>query len=384
MHDNDQVGSSRSGQQRLGVEFTGSGSEYFRIWLVNLFLTIITLSLYHPFAKARKLAYFHANTLVGGQPLGFHGNPWKMLRGHLLILLFALAYGLSSRYSTTTAALAIICFALLWPALWRASLQFRLGNTSWRGLRFGFDGSLGGAYLSMLPAVVPWVTMVAFALFAPQPDANGNTVAAPDPMLSVALAVVGLLFVVGMPLALAWIKRYQHGHYVHANQRSRLDVGGGAFYLYALKLLGVSLVLGVAGGALAAIAVAGGDGQFSAGPVLAMVAIYAAFFVVLLPFSQSRLQNLVWGHTRTQALQCHSRLMMRPLAWLTLKNLVLTILTIGLYWPFAAVATTRMRLQAISFDLDGDIAHWTAGNAADTQDATGDAAGDFFGIDLGL
>jgi hypothetical protein len=46
--------------QRLKVEFTGSGSEYFRIWIVNLLLTIVTLSLYRPFAKARRLAYFHA------------------------------------------------------------------------------------------------------------------------------------------------------------------------------------------------------------------------------------------------------------------------------------------------------------------------------------
>src|SRR5688572_15817109 len=85
--------------QRLKVEFTGSGSEYFRIWIVNLLLTIVTLSLYRPFAKARRLAYFHGNTLVGGQPLGFHGDPWKMLRGYLLMLLFGVAYAAASRFS---------------------------------------------------------------------------------------------------------------------------------------------------------------------------------------------------------------------------------------------------------------------------------------------
>ena len=389
MHDND-PGAAMAvppGPQRLDVEFTGSGSEYFRIWLVNLLLSAVTLSLYWPFAKARKLAYFHGNTRVGEQALGFHGNPWKMLRGHVLILLFGIVYGISSRYSPTTALVAITCFALLWPALWRASLQFRLGNTSWRGLRFAFDGSLGGAYLAMLPAVVPWVALVSLGLFVPRatPDADG--VAAPDPRLGVALGVVTLLFLGAMPLALAWLKRYQHGHYVYANQRSRLEAGAGAFYGYAFKVLGVSLLVSLVGGAMMAVSFVGaraGGGGLGFAPVLGLMAFYGVFFVILVPFSQSRLQNLVWGHTRTPDLQCHSRLTLWPLAGLTLKNLLLTIVTLGLYWPFAAVAATRMRLQAMSFDLDGDMGAWRSNLVAGAPDATGDAAGDFFGIDLGL
>ena len=43
------------------VAFTASGSEYFRIWIVNLLLIIVTLGLYLPFAKARRLRYFYAN-----------------------------------------------------------------------------------------------------------------------------------------------------------------------------------------------------------------------------------------------------------------------------------------------------------------------------------
>eukprot|EP01041_Mallomonas_annulata_P027255 gene27255-48802_t len=62
---------------QIGIAFTGSGSEYFRIWIVNLLLMLVTLGIYFPWAKARRLRYFMGNTLVGGQPLGFHGNAWK-------------------------------------------------------------------------------------------------------------------------------------------------------------------------------------------------------------------------------------------------------------------------------------------------------------------
>lgn len=388
-----------AGPRRLAVEFTGSGSEYFRIWLVNLLLTLVTLSLYHPFAKARKLAYFHGNTLVGGQPLGFHGDPWKMLRGYLLMLLFGVAYGVSSRFSPTAALVAVGSFVLLWPALWRASLQFRLGNTSWCGLRFGFDGSLGGAYRSMLPALLPWAGFVAAAVLAPQPAA-GPAPDGADALAPLSPAGFGLLMgatalamLLAMPLALAWVKRYQHGHYLYAGQRSRLEAGTGAFYLYALKVFGVTLLVGAAGaataGGLAAIGfvgtAAGAGEHFATGLLMVgMLAFYVAYFVIVLPYGQSRLQNLVWGRTRSQALQCHSTLRLWPLGWLTLKNLVLTILTLGLYWPFAAVATARLKLQALGVEVDGDVAQWQAGAQAGTQDATGDAAGDFFGIDLGL
>ncbi|MFN3304823.1 MAG: DUF898 family protein, partial [Roseateles sp.] len=119
----------------LEIRFTGSGSEYFRIWSVNLLLILATLGLYLPFAKARRIRYFYANTLVDGQALSFHGDPWKMFRGFVLLILLMGAYSLAGRLSAVAALVAFLILCAVWPALWRASLQFRLGNTSWRGLR---------------------------------------------------------------------------------------------------------------------------------------------------------------------------------------------------------------------------------------------------------
>ena len=374
-----------AGPRSLALEFTGSGSEYFRIWLVNLLLCIVTLGFYLPFARARRLAYFHANTRAGGEPLGFHGNPWKMLRGYLLMLVFGIAYGVSSRFSPTAGVAAAAIFVLLWPALWRASLQFRLGNTSWRGLRFAFDGSLGGAYRSMLPAAVPWVGFVSMTWMTAGEEGEAAA-AAFDPRMAWTMGLSLLAFALMMPLALAWTKRYQHGHYRYAGQRSRLQAGTGSFYLYALKLFGLSLlVMAAFVGALFAIFKFSQDkGSAMTGLAVATMAFYAAWFVILLPFGQSRLQNLVWNATRSEDVRCHSALGLWPLVGLTVKNLLLMLLTIGFYWPFAAVATARMKLQALRLEVEGGVDHWQAGAHAATQDATGDAAGDFFGIDLGL
>jgi len=42
----------------LALRFTGRGTEYFGIWIVNLLLTIITLGIYSAGAKVRRLQYF--------------------------------------------------------------------------------------------------------------------------------------------------------------------------------------------------------------------------------------------------------------------------------------------------------------------------------------
>ena len=37
------------------LEFTGSGGEYFRVWIVNVLLSVVTLGLYTPFARRRSM-----------------------------------------------------------------------------------------------------------------------------------------------------------------------------------------------------------------------------------------------------------------------------------------------------------------------------------------
>ncbi len=45
-------------RRTLRFEFTGDGREYFRIWIVNVSLTVITLGIYSAWAKVRRMRYF--------------------------------------------------------------------------------------------------------------------------------------------------------------------------------------------------------------------------------------------------------------------------------------------------------------------------------------
>ena len=203
---------------RFGVNFSGSGSEYFRIWIVNLLLLIVTFGLYYPWAKVRKLRYFYNHTEVAGHPFDFHGNPRQMLRGFLLMAALLLAYGLAGNVSETAGAIAGLILALVWPALLRASLQFRLAQTSWRGLRFSFRGSMKDAYMVFL---VPGLMMVgALVVFGILMVVLLPGRAAQGPMAPHQLGMAGLLsllllaaFMSLMPYLLWRLKAYQHRHY---------------------------------------------------------------------------------------------------------------------------------------------------------------------------
>jgi uncharacterized membrane protein YjgN (DUF898 family) len=300
------------GGYRLAMRFTGSGSEYFRIWIVNLLLILVTIGLYYPFAKVRRLRYFYGNTQLGGEEFDFHGNPWRMLRGFLLMAAFAGAYALGSRASAWAALVALVAMAAIWPALFRASMQFRLANTSWRGLRFQFLGTTADAYRAMWPMLLALLMYLgAFAFIAPhEGDARG---AAPNPLLGVIAGAGALLAMALTP----WfsLKRYQHGHYALGPVRTELRVGARPFYGVFLKSAGLSLLFLVPVfvlGFMAAVAMAGaaraktGVGMaVLALPIVALLS-YLGMLIVAGSFVQSRPCRIWCGITRAVA-SCASR-----------------------------------------------------------------------------
>lgn len=374
-------------ERSLAVQFIGSGSEYFRIWIVNLLLTLVTLGLYYPFAKVRRLRYFHGATEIGGHALSFHANPWKMLRGYLLVAVMAAAYAGASHFSPQAGLVALLIVAALWPALWHSSLRFRLANTGWRGLRLRFTGSRGQAYAAMLPSAAIFIAFVGISVaFAPAPGERPGVGA-------VVAGLLPLLLLFFLPALLWLLRRYQHDHYAIGGEQSRFSVGLGSFYgvfiLALMMLVGIFMVVGiVAALAVPALVAAMRGGGIGAGTMVALAVLLLVVYVVVLSlvgaFVGAQLQNIAWKGTRSQHIGFDSRLGVGALAKLTIKNWLLIVLTVGLYYPFAAVATARLRLQALSVLFAVDPGALLAVGAHIDESAAGDAAGDLFGFDIGL
>lgn len=368
---------------RHALVFTGSGSEYFRIWIVNLLLMFLTLGLYYPWARVRKLQYFYRNTQVAGHALDFHGDPKQMLRGFLLMVVFLGLYNWAGNVSPVAYGVATLAFVLLWPALMRASLIYRLGHTSWRGLRFQFHGSLKGAYLVIGK---PLAAMAALGTL-------GVALLATDALLTKLLGGLCLLGVYGVaPYAYYCLKRYQHDHYGFASLQTHWRATFGdvfkVFMRTGIVSLGTLLAIVVVGGVLAGGALLGGAESGGAAAAkrllpLLVVAIFLAQFVPV-PFFQTLMQNLLWNETGSRWVRFKSHLRFGALFRRTVLNWVLTVLTLGLYWPFAQIALARLKLEAITVHLRMDPDTLTAKLQSGRPDAAGDAALDLAGFDIGL
>lgn len=132
-------------QKITPIIFEGKASEYFGIWIVNLLLSLVTFGVYSAWAKVRRKKYFYNNTLIDNVSFDYHANPIAILKGRIIaFIVFALyVYGKGS--SPILAGVLVIVFFLALPWLIVRGSLFNARNTSHRGLRFDFVGTVSKA-----------------------------------------------------------------------------------------------------------------------------------------------------------------------------------------------------------------------------------------------
>jgi uncharacterized membrane protein YjgN (DUF898 family) len=330
--------------QREPLTFSGRGTEYFGIWITNLVLTLLTLGIYSAWAKVRRLQYFHRHTTLAGAGFDYHGDPRAILKGRVIGLLLLLAYNLSFQFSTVAGLIVAAGLAAVMPMLLMRALRFRAHNSSWRGLRFGFDGDAAGAYSVFLK----------WPLFA--------------------LMTLGLLG----PMWHQRMKQYQFNHARYGSAGFSIDVPVGLFY----RIYGVAIGVVAAGvitifTTLAALA----EGVPSAFMLLPLLLLALILFVQ--PYLSARVQNLVWNHTRLGGHRFESCVSARRLYAITMTNLLGVVLTLGLFLPFAAIRLARYRLECVNLLSAGSVDDFVAGQQREVA-ATGEEAADLFDVDIAL
>lgn len=132
------------------IYFRGNFPEYFRIWIVNTILTVVTLGIYGAWAKVRNRRYIYSNTEFAGERFDFIADPRKILIGNIIIITLALAYLFGSHVSLVIPGLTLLLIGILYPYFLWKSLRFRVRYTTYRNIGFSFHGSLGEAYLLYL------------------------------------------------------------------------------------------------------------------------------------------------------------------------------------------------------------------------------------------
>lgn len=249
--------------RELAFTFTGSGKEYFKIWIVNLALTILTLGVYSAWATVRSKRYFYGNTWLDGANFEYHATPQQLLFGRLLALFLLGVYLLLSQFNPLANLLLIGVLSLAIPwVMWR-SLQFRARMSSYRNVRFGFSGSLAKAYL--IPAIPLLITLVIGVLLSAtifNLSARDNDIVALGTQWLLAFIpfsfVLGTFYLLIPYLQKAYTSYYlNHSQYGQATFSAQLSTGTyygvyfKAFMLATLCLVLITLFVVAIGAAIA-------------------------------------------------------------------------------------------------------------------------------------
>jgi len=366
-------------------EFTGSGPEYFRIWIVNLLLTILTCGVYSAWAKVRRLQYFYRNTRVAGAIFDYHGNPKAILKGRILALTLLAAYKISYDISVpATIAIAVLLAAIM-PWLLARSFRFKMANSSYRGVRFRFHGTVADAYrtLILFPLVLAATGLFLWSVVTSFSKSPGIGVV----LLS---GLLPLLVLSGtVPLAHYLLKRYQHDNanfgqtpfFFHARAADFFKIYGKAVGFFFLGTIPAGIFGFLTARAFAFLQSTMFGWLFSL--LYGVVSAYA-FYLFVRPYLESRLQNMIWNQTELGEHRFESTAGARQLLWIHAGNLALITLTLGLYKPFAAIRLVRYRVQCMCLLPHENLEAFLADQSADDAGAIGQEAGDLFDIDIAL
>lgn len=336
------------------LSFGGNTSAYFRIWIVNVFLTLLTLGFYSPWAKVRRLKYLHRNTHLAGGSFDYHANPVAILKGRLIAFALLLGSTLLYRFDPFLGVVFAVVFLLIYPWMLVRSRMFNLHNTSYRNLRFGFAPVYGEAYRIIIGGAL------------------------------LSLLTLGL----ALPAVRYWRARMQvnHSRFGSLGMRLHESVTGGRFYgIYfkaALAIFAGSFVIGFFVGFFVAYAavVSGRDPSPPSALIQLLSApVYLAVFLVL----NDAIDRLVIGGIRAGGHSLHCGWRLPRLLWLRLSNLAAILLSLGLLIPWATIRLRRYQVANLAATLDGGLEEVIAVQQEDVS-ALGDEIGDAFDYDFGF
>lgn len=330
-------------------DFHGTANEYFKIWIVNLFLSVITLSFYAPWAKVRRLRYFYGNTVLGQDKFDFTAIPARILIGRIIATVLFVGFSIASNLDPVYAWVAPALMFTVMPWLVRSTMRFRARNTKYGNSRFYFSATMRHSYWVLAKCAL--VTLLSF----------------------------GLLY----PVALYWFKSYQINHLHIGNLRFNLKTGVGGFYGAVLKPLLLILALIVVMGIILT-----GMGYASQEAILSLlyVALMVPYLFILgflVPLTQGYLFRATWQNVSVGNSRITTSLNPYKYAWIKLTNYIAAIFTLGLLLPWGAVRLYRYQAQSLQVELH-DHPQDLMNMAQDDTHAIGEEIADVFDIDISL
>ena len=349
-----------AGRQKEYFTFHGSGGEYFRIWIVNILLTIVTVGIYSPWAIVRKQRYICGNLQLANSYFDYLARPLIILRGRLLALLLLFAVVGSQWFFPQLYIFTFLIIGLVTPWLVVRARMFNMRYTSYRNIRFGFNPAYGEAYTAIF--WFGFLAVISFGLAAPYAHYRRNKL------------VVGNT---------RW-----------GNLNFRLGEVAGKFYFAYFVGFCIGIVLLAPATSLLGqldVFAKGAEGD-SVSPALSLapivfgflcyfiIAKYIAAIILLTTTNHTHIGNSLSGQ-QEHRLGCDWS--MPAMLWIYVTNMIAIALSIGLLTPWAQMRILQYQLNRTWLDVSGGLDAVIA-SQPQTVSSLGEEIGDIFDVDIGL
>ncbi|TAE34640.1 MAG: DUF898 family protein [Alphaproteobacteria bacterium] len=138
----------RNVSQNNLLQYCGTKGEIYKVWIKNLLLMIVTLLVYRAWAKTRMRKYIWSHYVIAGDPLRYTGTGGEIFKGYVIAaLIYGLLSGIpyiiamiSNSETVTHSFYLNYVWLLLFFIARYSGLRYRLGRTTWRGIRLRLTG----------------------------------------------------------------------------------------------------------------------------------------------------------------------------------------------------------------------------------------------------
>lgn len=347
--------------------FTGTASEYFGIWIVNILLTILTLGIYSAWAKVRTNRYFYGHTHVAGANFDYLASPITILKGYLIAVAIFIIYSAISYFAPGFEVIFFIMLMIALPFIIVRAMAFRLRNSAYRHLRFQFDRQYGQAariYLG-IGILIPLTLGLILPYFYYRTNnfLIGNTgygksrfslLCGAGDFYKIYLIAIGILIGAGIIVTITIMPAMTEiAHMMEQAKQSGVEPDPIAM---SAAMVGLPMIMS-----------------------LLMSLLYFGLFIYI----RTAIANLVWNNiTLDGGHKFNSSLTLGRMAWIFFSNLVAIAFSFGLLIPWGRVRMVRYRMQTLELIPEGDLDQFIAAKTEETS-ALGEEMGDVFDMDIG-
>lgn len=388
------------------LQFHGRPWEYFKIWIVNILLTLITLGIYYPWAKVRNRRYLYGNTTLNDKNFEYHATGKQIFLGYLIAMVLLISFVVLQSTFPLFSGLATLLFFLAFPwIIWR-SFKFNMRMTSFSNVRFSFEGTLGRAYINylLLPLALLIVfyvpVFVAAFLFAVMGGGTGA---------GLIVALISIATLVAVIYLFSYLQKVSHSYAINGSRYGQAsfstDLDTSEFLKITLKTAAIGflsvvalfLIVGVisaatVGAASLMSAMEGMNDPETAEAAFANIAgvvipVYLGFIFIgmfVSAYLQSRQRSYIYSQSKLDdSIALASTLTARNLAWTMFTNFLLVVFTLGLGIPWAQVRMARLMTANTQVDTSQGFDEYITQKQND-QSALGEQIGEAFDADIGI